>query len=101
MTAAENFRTLKKQMSQMRIKGDELQKKRIWLRRTAKTAEVACSCCNPVSRRIFDKLWAVGKGHSDNQSFETFGSSQSPTSLVPGDTNRQLQLSRHKRHSIS
>jgi hypothetical protein len=30
------------------------------------------------SRRIFDKLWVVDKGHEDNQSSETSESSRSP-----------------------
>ncbi|XP_030482883.2 BTB/POZ domain-containing protein NPY1 [Cannabis sativa] len=54
------------------------------------------------SRRIFDKLWAVGKGgHVENRSSETSASSQSPTSLVPGDAKSSGSSSRQRRHSIS
>lgn len=99
MTAAENCRTLKKQMSQMRIKGDEFKKK--LAKKNSKNSRSGIQLLPSRSKRIFDKLWAVGKGHGDNRSSETSGSSQSPTSLVPGDTKSSASASRHRRHSIS
>ncbi|KAL1353319.1 hypothetical protein HN51_017277 [Arachis hypogaea] len=53
------------------------------------------------SRRIFDKLWNVGKGQAENRSSETSGSSNSPASIVPGDTKSSGSSLRHRRHSIS
>lgn len=53
------------------------------------------------SRRIFDKLWIVGKGQGENRSSETSGSSNSPTSVVPVDTKSSVSSSRQRRHSIS
>ncbi|KAE8682548.1 Phototropic-responsive NPH3 family protein isoform 2 [Hibiscus syriacus] len=53
------------------------------------------------SRRIFDKLWVVGKGHGENKSSETSGSSQSPASMIPGDTKSSGSSAKHRRHSIS
>lgn len=55
------------------------------------------------SRRIFDKLWASSKGHSEiNRSSETSGSSQSPpTTVNPGEAKSSGSSSRHRRHSIS
>ncbi|KAH9622740.1 hypothetical protein KSS87_012991 [Heliosperma pusillum] len=54
------------------------------------------------SRRIFDKLWGLGKGNGESKSSGTSGSSQSPTmSLAPGDTKSSGSSSRHRRHSIS
>ncbi|XP_027332064.1 BTB/POZ domain-containing protein NPY1 isoform X2 [Abrus precatorius] len=53
------------------------------------------------SRRIFDKLWIMGKGQGENRSSETSGSSNSPTSVVPGDTKSSGSSLRHRRHSIS
>ncbi|XP_052210822.1 BTB/POZ domain-containing protein NPY1-like [Diospyros lotus] len=55
------------------------------------------------SRKIFDKLWVVGKGHgeAENKSSETSGSSQSPTSMIHGETKSSGSLSRHRRYSIS
>jgi hypothetical protein len=100
-TIAENCRALKKQMSQMRIKGDELRKNGKLAKKNSKNSRSGMQLLPSRSRRIFDKLWAVGKGHGDNRSFETSGSSQSPTSLVPGDTKSSSSASRHRRHSIS
>uniref|UniRef100_A0A7N0U7H9 Phototropic-responsive NPH3 family protein n=1 Tax=Kalanchoe fedtschenkoi TaxID=63787 RepID=A0A7N0U7H9_KALFE len=49
------------------------------------------------SRRIFSKIWNVGK----KKSSVTSGSSQSPTSMVVGETKSSGSSSRHRRHSIS
>ncbi|KAG1326566.1 BTB/POZ domain-containing protein NPY1 [Cocos nucifera] len=53
------------------------------------------------SRRIFDKFW-VGKGHGENKSSETSGSSQSPpTSAKPGEAKSSGISSRQRRYSVS
>ncbi|KAE8056267.1 hypothetical protein FH972_013054 [Carpinus fangiana] len=96
MTIAENCRALKKQMSQMRIKGDELRKNGKLAKKNSKNSRSGMQLLPSRSRRIFDKLWAVGKGHGDNRSSETSGRSQSPTSLVPGDTKSSASASRHR-----
>ncbi|KAE8009699.1 hypothetical protein FH972_006122 [Carpinus fangiana] len=94
-------RALKKQMSQMRIKGDELRKNGKLAKKKSKNSRSGMQLLPSRSRRIFDKLWPVGKRHGDNRSSETSGSSQSPTSLAPGDTKSSASASRHRRHSIS
>ncbi|CAI9094611.1 OLC1v1030376C1 [Oldenlandia corymbosa var. corymbosa] len=56
------------------------------------------------SRRIFDKLWGVGKllnGNVENRSSDTSGSSQSPRSIIQGETKSSVSYARHRRHSIS
>ncbi|GMG99301.1 hypothetical protein Nepgr_001141 [Nepenthes gracilis] len=55
------------------------------------------------SRRIFDMLWVMGgrKGNVEShRSSDTSGSSQSPASLVPGDT-KSLGGSAWRRRSVS
>lgn len=100
-TAAESCRTLKKQMSQMRIKEEEFQKNGKLAKKNGKNGRSGIQLLPSRSRRIFDKLWVVGKGHGDNKSSESSGSSQSPTSMAPGDTKSSGSSSRHRRHSIS
>lgn len=99
--AAENGRTLEKQMSKMRIKDEEFGNKGKLAKKGSKNSRSGMQLLPSRSRRIFDKLWAVGKGHGDNKSSDTSGSSQSPTSMVPGDTKSSGSSSRHRRHSIS
>lgn len=53
------------------------------------------------SRRIFGKLWIVGRGQGENRSSETSGSSDSPNSVVPVDNKSSGSSSRQRRHSIS
>lgn len=56
------------------------------------------------SRRIFDKLFVVGKvsGNVENRSSETSGSSHSPTSMIiKGEIKSSGSSSRNRRHSIS
>ncbi|KAL0016532.1 hypothetical protein SO802_003601 [Lithocarpus litseifolius] len=100
-TAAESCRTLKKQMSQMRIKEEEFRKNGKLAKKNSKNGRSGIQLLPSRSRRIFDKLWVVGKGHGDNKSSESSGSSQSPTSMAPGDTKSSGSSSRHRRHSIS
>lgn len=93
-TAEENCKPLGKQLRQMKV-SEELQKNgRLGKKNSRSGAQLLPSR----SRRIFDKLWSVGKGgHVENKSSETSGSSQSPTSIVPGDSKSVS----HRRHSIS
>lgn len=100
-TVPRNCRTLKKQMSQMRIKEEEVLKNGKLAKKNSKNSRSGMQLLPSRSRRIFDKLWVVGKGHGDNKSSDTSGSSQSPTSFVPGDTKSSGSSSRHRRHSIS
>ncbi|KAK9279898.1 hypothetical protein L1049_013581 [Liquidambar formosana] len=100
--APENLKSLKKQMSQMKIKDDELRKNGKLTKKNSKNRGSGVRLLPSRSRRIFDKLWVVGKGHGENRSSETSGSSQSPTSLIPGETKSSGgSSSRHRRHSIS
>ncbi|KAK3210941.1 hypothetical protein Dsin_015647 [Dipteronia sinensis] len=100
-TAAEDRKSLKKQMSQMKIKDGEFQKNGKLTKKNSKNSKSGMQLLPSRSRRIFDKLWVVGKGHGENKSSETSGSSQSPTSFAPGDTKSSGSSSRHRRHSIS
>ncbi|XVE53530.1 hypothetical protein DITRI_Ditri03aG0010300 [Diplodiscus trichospermus] len=100
-TAAEDCNTLKKQMSQVSIKEDGFQKNGKLAKKNSKNSKSGMQLLPSRSRRIFDKLWVVGKAHVENRSSETSGSSQSPTSLLPGDTKSSGSSSRHRRHSIS
>jgi hypothetical protein len=70
-TIAENCRALKKQMSQMRIKGDELRKNGKLAKKNSRNSRSGMQLLPSRSRRIFDRLWAVGKGHGDSRSSDT------------------------------
>ncbi|KAE8732556.1 BTB/POZ domain-containing protein NPY1 [Hibiscus syriacus] len=96
-TATEDCNSIKKQMDQIKIKedGSKLVKK------SSKNSKSGMQLLPSRSRRIFDKLWVVGKGQGENKSSETSGSSQSPTSMVPGDTKSSGSSAKHRRRSIS
>ncbi|KAE8735905.1 BTB/POZ domain-containing protein NPY1 [Hibiscus syriacus] len=93
-TAAEDCSSIKKQMNQIKIKeeGSKLVKK------NSQNNKSGMLLLPSRSRRIFDKLWVMGKGHGENKSSETSGSLQSPASMIPGDTKSSAK---HRRHSIS
>ncbi|KAJ7966272.1 BTB/POZ domain-containing protein [Quillaja saponaria] len=97
----EKCRTLGKQMSHLKIKDEELRKNGNLSKKNSKNSRSGVQLLPSRSRRIFDKLWLVNKGQGENRSSETSGSSQSPTSLVPGDTKSSGSSSRHRRHSMS
>ncbi|XP_043696084.1 BTB/POZ domain-containing protein NPY1-like [Telopea speciosissima] len=99
-TVPENCKSLKKQMSQMKIRDDEHQKIREKKTKKGSKNKGGGVLLPSRSRRIFDKLWVGGKGHGGNRSSETSGSSQSPTSLNPEET-RSSGSPRHTRYSIS
>ena len=98
--AAEKCKSLKNQMSRMKL-NEEFHRNGKLAKKSSKNSRSGMQLLPSRSRRIFDKLWAVGKGHGENRSSETSGSSQSPTSLVPGDTKSSGSSSRRRRHSIS
>ncbi|KAK1275847.1 BTB/POZ domain-containing protein NPY1 [Acorus gramineus] len=52
------------------------------------------------SRKIFDKMW-VGKTESKSSETTNSGSSQSPTSVNPGETKSFGSSSRNRRYSVS
>lgn len=96
----ENCKPLGKHMSEIKVT-EEFQKNGKLGKKNSKNSRSGVQLLPSRSRRIFDKLWSVGKGqHVENRSSETSGSSQSPTSIVPGDT-KSVSSSRHRRHSIS
>ncbi|XP_057959756.1 BTB/POZ domain-containing protein NPY1 [Malania oleifera] len=101
-TEAESCRSLRKQTSQLKINDDEFRKNGK-LTKGSKSRRGGVQLLPSRSRRIFDKLWVVGKGQGqqENKSSETSGSSQSPTSLIPGETKSSSSSSRNRRHSIS
>ncbi|KAJ7958489.1 BTB/POZ domain-containing protein [Quillaja saponaria] len=99
-TVAENCKSLRKQMSQLKIKDEELRQNGKLSKKNSKNSRSGVQLLSSRSRRMFDKLWLVGKGQGDNRSSETSGSSQSPTLLAPGDT-KSFGSPRRRRHSIS
>lgn len=95
-TVGEKCQSLRNQMSHLKMKDEKLSKK------NSKNSRSGMQLLPSRSRRIFDKLWNVGsKGQGENRSSETSGSSNSPTSLIPGDAKSSGSSSRHRRHSIS
>ncbi|KAK8505428.1 hypothetical protein V6N13_045866 [Hibiscus sabdariffa] len=100
-TPAEDCNSLNKQMSQVKINKDESQKTSNLAKNNSKNSKSGVQLLPSRSRRIFDKLWGFSKGHIENRSSETSKGSQSPTSMVPGDTKYSGSSSRNRRHSIS
>ncbi|XP_043706396.1 BTB/POZ domain-containing protein NPY1-like isoform X2 [Telopea speciosissima] len=99
-TAPEDCKSLEKQMSQMKICDNECQKNREKKDKGSKNKGGGVLLPSR-SRRFFDKLWVGVTGLGENRSSETSGSSQSPTSLNPGETRSSGSSSRHRRHSVS
>ncbi|XP_021890646.1 BTB/POZ domain-containing protein NPY1 [Carica papaya] len=94
-------KSTKKHMGETKIKDEEPGKNGKLAKKNSKNSRSGVQLLPSRSRRIFDKLWVVGKGHGESKSSETSGSSQSPTSFAPGDTKSSGSSSRHRRHSIS
>ncbi|MED6206562.1 hypothetical protein PIB30_028018 [Stylosanthes scabra] len=92
---------LDNQVCHLNIKDGELCKNGKLNKKSSKNSRSGTQLLPSRSRRIFDKLWNVGKGQGENRSSETSGSSNSPTSIVPGDTKSSGSSLRHRRHSIS
>lgn len=99
-TVEERCQSLKNQMTHLKIKDEEFPKNGK-LNKNSKNSRSGMQLLPSRSRRIFDKLWIVGKGQGENRSSETSGSSNSPTSVVPGDTKLSGSSLRHRRHSVS
>ncbi|KMT16927.1 hypothetical protein BVRB_2g043970 [Beta vulgaris subsp. vulgaris] len=101
----ESCKSLRKQIDKVKIQdNEEVQKngKIMAKKNNSKNSRSGAQLLPSRSRRIFDKLWGLGKGNGESKSSETSGSSQSPTtSIVPGDTKSSGSSSRHRRHSIS
>ncbi|XP_021758047.1 BTB/POZ domain-containing protein NPY1-like [Chenopodium quinoa] len=101
----ESCKSLRKQIDKVKIEdNEELQRngKMMAKKNSSKNSRSGAQLVPSRSRRIFDKLWGMGKGNGESKSSETSGSSQSPTtSLVPGDTKSSGSSSRHRRHSVS
>ncbi|KAI4316405.1 hypothetical protein L6164_024387 [Bauhinia variegata] len=102
-TEADACQSLNEQMNQCQLKitGEEYDKN--LSKKSSKNSRSGMQLLPSRSRRIFDKLWVVGKGQGENRSCQTSGSSNSPTSLVPVPVNTKSSgsSSRHRRHSIS
>ncbi|XP_073157768.1 phototropic-responsive NPH3 family protein NPY1 [Henckelia pumila] len=102
----DNSKSLRKQMDDLKVKEEaELVKAgKLTKRSGSKNAGSRVMLLPSRSRRIFDKLWIVGKGlgHGDNKSSETSASSQSPVSMVQGEMIKSSSSSsRRRRYSIS
>ncbi|PON74548.1 BTB/POZ domain-containing protein NPY [Parasponia andersonii] len=97
--AVEKCKSLKNQLSHVKL-NEEYHRNGKLAKKSSKKSRSGVQLLPSRSRRIFDKLWPVGKGHGENRSSETSGSSQSPT-LLPGDTKSSGSSSRQRRHSIS
>ncbi|XP_028799156.1 BTB/POZ domain-containing protein NPY1-like [Neltuma alba] len=91
----ENCQPLENQMCDVKIK-EEFPRNGKLNRNKSKSSRSGMQLLPSRSRRLFDKLWIGGKGQGENKSSETSGSSNSPTSFVPGSSS-----SRHRRHSVS
>lgn len=94
-------KSLREQMSQMKIKDEDHLKNVKLIKKGSKSRGSAVQLLPSRSRRMFDKLWVVGKGHGENRSSETSASSQSPTSMIRGENKSSGSSSRNRRHSIS
>ncbi|CAA0838563.1 BTB/POZ domain-containing protein NPY1 [Striga hermonthica] len=98
-------KSLRRQLDDMKIKEDEQSLENgKHAKRGSKSRGSEPQLLPSRSRRIFEKLWIVGKGfgNGENKSSETFASSQSPTSMVQqGQVKSSGSCSRHRRHSIS
>ncbi|XP_077216008.1 phototropic-responsive NPH3 family protein NPY1-like [Tasmannia lanceolata] len=93
----EDYKSLKKQMKHMKIGDDDCRRNG---EKKKKSKSRVGFLLPSRSRRIFDKLW-LGKGHGENRSSETSGSSHSPVSVKPGKAKSLVSSSRNRRHSIS
>lgn len=103
-TLNEECNSLKNQLSQIKIENNKCQKApRLTKKSSSKSSKSGIQLLPSRSRRIFDKLWIVGKAHhhSEHRSSETSGSSHSPISMAPGDTKSTGSSSRHRRYSVS
>ncbi|KAK7383393.1 hypothetical protein VNO78_29072 [Psophocarpus tetragonolobus] len=100
-SGGESCQSLNSQMCHMKIRDEECHKNGKLNKKSSKNSRSGMQLLPSRSRRIFDKLWNVGKGQGENRSSETSGSSNSPTSIVPGDTKSSGSSLRHRRHSIS
>lgn len=99
----ENGKSLARPLSQMKIKGEDVPKPGKLAKKGSKSRGSGAQLLPSRSRRIFDKLWVVGKvnGNAENRSSETSASSQSPKSFIQGEIKSSVPFSRHRRHSIS
>ncbi|XP_047966713.1 BTB/POZ domain-containing protein NPY1-like [Salvia hispanica] len=104
-TAPEKRKSLRKQMDELKMKEEEEEavKSGKLVKRGSKNGGSSAQLLPSRSRRIFDRLWMIGKGvaNGENKSSETSGSSQSPASMIRGETKSSGSSSRHRRHSIS
>lgn len=96
----DSCKSLKHNMGHMKI-SEDIQKTKKLAKKSSKNSRSGMQLLPSRSRRIFDKLWIMGKGHGESRSPETSGSSQSPTSVVPGDMKSSGSYTRQRRHSIS
>ncbi|XP_057478876.1 BTB/POZ domain-containing protein NPY1-like [Actinidia eriantha] len=95
-------KSLGKQMSQMKMTDLEIPRNGKLIKKGSKTRGSGKQLLLPSrSWKIFDKLW-VGKGYGgENRSTETSGSSQSPTSMIQGETKSSGSPSRNTRRPVS
>ncbi|KAL3500313.1 hypothetical protein ACH5RR_039406 [Cinchona calisaya] len=101
--ASGNGKSLGRQLSQMKIKDEHVPRTGKLAKMGSKTRGSGVQLLPSRSRRIFDKLWVIGKvnGNAENRSSETSASSQSPRSIIQGEIKSSVSSSRHMRHSIS
>lgn len=99
----EKCHSLKNQMCDLKIKEEEFFKNGKLNKNNSKSSKSGMQLLPSRSRRIFDKLWIGGgsKGQGESRSSETSGSSNSPTSIVPGYNKSFGISSRNGRHSVS
>ncbi|XP_008794358.1 BTB/POZ domain-containing protein NPY1-like [Phoenix dactylifera] len=97
----ENLNSVKRQIGNLKIKEDE-RRSNEGKKSNGDNKDRGGGFLLPSrSKRIFDKFW-VGKGHGENKSSDTSGSSQSPpTSVKPMEAKSSGSSSRHRRYSVS
>ncbi|GFS44685.1 phototropic-responsive NPH3 family protein [Actinidia rufa] len=102
-TLPDEGKSLRKHMSQLKVTVGNVPKQGKLTKKGSKNRESGVQMLRSKSRRIFDKLWVVSKGHgnAESRSSETSGSSPSPTSMIPGEPKSSGLSLRNGRHSIS
>ncbi|XP_057510290.1 BTB/POZ domain-containing protein NPY1-like [Actinidia eriantha] len=102
-TLPDEGKSLRKHTSQLKVTVGNVPKLGKLTKKGSKNRESGVQMLRSKSRRIFDKLWVVSKGHgnAENRSSETSGSSPSPTSMIPGEPKSSGSSLRNGRHSIS
>ncbi|KAK3039591.1 hypothetical protein RJ639_029290 [Escallonia herrerae] len=102
-TVPERSISLPRQTSQRELRDEDPLKNGKLIKKGSEKRRSGLQLLPSRSRRIFDKLWVVARGHEhgENRSSETSASSKSPISMIQGETKSSGSSSRNRRYSIS